>query len=66
VRLSLVSGERTTTRSIFMSSILRAASSEIISFSRTMTSSVLGLTIVERLTRPTIWSRRGTSIFSPL
>ena len=43
-----------------------SASSVIISFSRTITSSVLGLMTVLRLTRPTTWSRSGTSIFSPL
>jgi len=35
------------------------------SFSRTMTSSVMGLTMLARLTRPLIESARLTSSFSP-
>ena len=42
------------------------SSAVIISFSRTITSSVIGLTMFARLTRPRIDSARPTSTFSPL
>ena len=55
---SQVIGLRTWIFSICISSSFRAASTVIISFSRTTTSSVIGLTMLTRLTRPRIdWTR---------
>ena len=49
-----------------ISSSFRAAATVIISFSLTITSSVIGLTMLTRLTRPRIDWTRLTSTFSPL
>ncbi len=51
---------------MFISSSLRAEATVIISFSLTTTSSVIGLTMLTRLTRPRIDCWRLTSTFSPL
>ena len=55
---SQVIGLRTWIFSMFISSSLRAEATVIISFSLTTTSSVIGLMILTRLTRPRIdcWS----------
>ena len=59
-------GLRTWIFSICMSSSFRAAATVIISFSRTTISSVIGLTMLTRLTRPRIDWLSETSTFSPL
>ncbi len=62
---SQVIGLRTWIFSICMSSSFRAASTVIISFSRTTTSSVIGLTMLTRLTRPRIdWPRRDLDLLA--
>ena len=63
---SQVIGERTWIFSICISSSFFAAATVIMSFSRTTTSSVIGLTMFTRLTRPRIDCESETSTFSPL
>ena len=46
--------------------LTRAAGLEMVSFSRTITSSVIGLTMFSRAVRPMMTSRSGTSTCSPL
>ena len=62
---SQVIGLRTWIFSRPISSMRRATSTVIRSFSWTTTSSVMGLTMLARLTRPRIESLRLTSTFSP-